>query len=69
MSKDGDWIVRLIHAHERRLDRYLRAAARWTAVWPAVSKEIEGLALSDAHRMVVRRAAAVLPFGPAEEAL
>ena len=31
----------MIHANERRLNRYLRAATAWTAVWPKLSKEIE----------------------------
>ena len=58
----------MIHANERRLERYLRAATAWAAVWPKLSKEIEGLSLPDAHRMMIQRAAVVLPFEASSEA-
>jgi len=58
----------LIHANERRLERYRRAAAAWAVEWPAISKDIEGLSLWDAHKVVVGRAEGVLPFEPFAEA-
>ena len=57
----------LIHANEQRLSRYFQAATAWTAVWPQVSKEIAGLSLPEAHRIVVRRANGALPFEPSQE--
>ena len=48
----------MIHANERRLERYLQAAA----VWPKLSKQLEGLPLPDAHRVMVQHAAGTLPF-------
>jgi hypothetical protein len=57
----------LIHANERRLQRYLDAAAAWATAWPSVLGEIEGLPLRDAHRIVAERAAGVLPFETREE--
>jgi hypothetical protein len=59
----------MIHANERRLERYLRAAAAWAAVWPKLSKEIEGLSLPEMHRMMIERAAVVLPFEASPESL
>ena len=58
----------LIHANERRLNRYLQAASAWTAVWPKLSKEIADLSLPESHRIVVQRAAGILPFEVIEEA-
>jgi hypothetical protein len=52
----------MIHANERRLNRYLEAATPWTAVWPKLSKEIQGLSLPEAHRIVVQSAIGILPF-------
>ncbi len=52
----------LIHANEARLQRYRAAAAAWESAWPSVDREIEGLPLPDAHRIVVARATGVLPF-------
>jgi hypothetical protein len=54
----------LIRADEARMGGYRAAAERWASAWPAVSREISGLALLDAHRIVVARAAGLLPFGP-----
>ena len=41
----------LIHAHER-LDGYMSAAKEWAAIWPSVARDIDGLPLPDAHRVV-----------------
>jgi len=57
----------LIHANERRLELYLRAADKWTALWPSVEKEISGQPLSEAHRYMVQRGEGVLPFSPGGE--
>ena len=51
----------LMRADEARLERYRDAAARWAAIWPGVSRQIEGLGLHDAHRVIVARADGVLP--------
>lgn len=51
----------LMRADEARLDRYRAAAGAWAEAWPSVSREIAGLPLPDAHRIVVARADGVLP--------
>ena len=58
----------MIHANERRLERYRQAATAWTDVWPKLSNEIEGLWLPEAHRIIVQRATGVLPFEASAEA-
>lgn len=57
----------LIHANERRLESYRRAAAGWAAIWPSVQREIEGARLGAAHAIVVERATGVLPTRPESE--
>lgn len=52
----------LMRADEARLARYRAAAARWAAAWPEVSRQIAGLPLGDAHRIMTARAEGVLPF-------
>ena len=54
----------LIHRNEERLHRYMSAAEPWAVLWPKVASAIEGLALKDAHEVVVSRAEGVLPFQP-----
>ncbi|MFY9824123.1 MAG: hypothetical protein WAM82_22290 [Thermoanaerobaculia bacterium] len=56
----------LIHANEERLARYRSAAEGWAGVWPETQREMEGLSLLDAHRLLVSRAEGVLPFRLAE---
>ncbi|MCF7837502.1 MAG: hypothetical protein K9N49_02635 [Candidatus Marinimicrobia bacterium] len=51
----------LMHANERRLERYMSAAQQWAALWPEVSRAVAGLSLSEAHRVVSARAAGILP--------
>jgi hypothetical protein len=51
----------LIHTYEQRLARYLEAAKPWAAIWPNVARDIEGLDLIAAHRLIVQRADGVLP--------
>jgi hypothetical protein len=51
----------LMRANERRLLSFADAAKRWMAAWPDVSKEIDGVPLPEAHRIVVERAEGVLP--------
>jgi hypothetical protein len=58
---------RLMRADEARLARYRTAAAVWTEAWPGVSREIAGLPLSDAHRIVVERAGGLLPYAVSGE--
>jgi hypothetical protein len=52
----------LMRANEERLERYQDAAARWAAIWPEVQRQIEGLPLAVAHRVVTSQAEGVLPF-------
>ena len=52
----------LIHANERRLQAYVGAARAWADVWPSVAAEVSKLPLQQAHRLVVERAEALLPF-------
>jgi len=52
----------LMHANEQRLARYREAAKHWAAAWPAIEKEINGLALPSAHEIVLARALELLPF-------
>ena len=54
----------LMRINEERLARYQAAAESWTRLWPAVQREVEGLPLLDAHRLVTSRAEGVLPFEP-----
>jgi hypothetical protein len=44
------------------------ASEDWAKVWPDVQRQIEGLPLPDAHRLMVSRAEGVLPFEPAQGA-
>ncbi len=60
----------LIHADEKRLDRYMRCAEQWASAWPAVAKEIAGCPLEEAHSYIIDRAEGLLPFdvsGDADE--
>lgn len=54
----------LMRADEERLARYREAAEPWAALWPEVAREIAGLPLQAAHRIVTSRAEGVLPFEP-----
>ena len=54
----------LMRADEARLERYRAAAAAWAAAWPDVARQIEGLPLDEAHRIVSARAKHVLPWRP-----
>ncbi len=58
----------LIRANEERLARYMAASEDWAKIWPEVQRQIEGLSLPEAHRLVVSRAEGVLPFEPAQGA-
>jgi hypothetical protein len=53
---------RLMHANERRLERYSSAAERWAEIWKEVEKETEGLSLLEAHGIIKKRATGVLPM-------
>jgi hypothetical protein len=54
----------LMRANEERLGRYQVAAEGWAAEWPAVRRQIEGLPLLEAHRVVTSAAEGTLPFAP-----
>jgi hypothetical protein len=51
----------LMHANERRLERYLAAGQRWAAAWPAIDRDVAKLDLLQAHEVIVERAKALLP--------
>ncbi len=53
---------KLMHANEERLARYMEAAQDWAREWNAVCREVDGLSLSAAHDVIVKRAEGVLPF-------
>jgi hypothetical protein len=42
-------------------------AGAWAAAWPDLSRQVAGLPLLDAHRVIVARAEGLLPDGPAGE--
>lgn len=54
----------LMRINEERLARYQTAAESWAKLWPTLQREMEGLSLLDAHRLVTSRAEGVLPFEP-----
>jgi hypothetical protein len=54
----------LMHANERRLQRYLAAAGEWGVVWPEVERMVTGVPLERAHVLIVEQALRVLPFSP-----
>jgi len=57
----------MMHANEKRLRRYLAAAAEWAARWPSVETGIAGLPLGLAHAALTDQAERALPFEPPEE--
>lgn len=56
----------MIHANEARLEAFMAAAQPWADMWPLVDQEIGGRPLRAAHRLMVRRAKGVLPYGISE---
>ncbi len=52
----------LMRANEERLAKYLEAAKPWAAAWPALSRQMDGLSLSEAHCLMVQQAENLLPF-------
>ena len=52
---------RLMRANETRLLKYLSASQAWSGIWKDVAKEIAGLSLMDAHKIIVQRAEGILP--------
>ena len=52
----------LIRANEERLAKYMEASKPWAADWPDLSRQMDGLDLPEAHRLMVRRAETLLPF-------
>ncbi len=51
-----------MHANEDRLAKYMNASKPWAAAWPALSRQMEGLALAESHRLMVQQAQTLLPF-------
>jgi hypothetical protein len=58
---------RLMHANENRLLKYLSASQAWSGIWKEVEKEIAGLSLMEAHKIIVKRAEVILPKTLPEE--
>lgn len=56
----------LMRRNEQRLARYAEAAQPWSQLWPEVAAQLAGRPLPEAHRIMVTRAAGVLPFTAAE---
>jgi len=54
----------LMRVNEDRLARYQATAESWARLWPAVQRQLEGLPLLDAHRLMTSQAEGVLPFEP-----
>ena len=54
----------LIHANEKRLAHYMKAAENWNTLWPSLNKEIADKELLQAHHTIVQRAVDILPFTP-----
>ena len=52
----------LMRANEERLAKYMEAARPWAAIWPVLSRQMDGLALPEAHRLMVQQAEGLLPF-------
>ena len=59
----------LMALNEERLERYEQAARDWSAVWPAVQKEVGSLPLPEAHARLVAAAAGCLPTAVPEVSL
>jgi hypothetical protein len=57
----------LMRADEERLASYRAAAGDWGAAWSDLSRQVAGLPLLDAHRLIVARAEGLLPYVPAGE--
>ena len=57
----------LMHANEKRLAAYRRAAAGWATAWTALDRELAAMPLPEAHRLMVTCAGSVLPFAPQAE--
>jgi hypothetical protein len=55
----------LIHANERRLERYLSVGRAWSERWKKIEQEIHGLRLIQAHAMICEQAAGILPYSVA----
>jgi hypothetical protein len=55
---------RLMRLNEERLARYVQAAEAWAEEWPRLSRELDGLPLTEAHEAMVSRAAGLLPEEP-----
>jgi hypothetical protein len=51
----------LMHANERRLQRFAEAARAWAAAWPDVTRATAALSLPEAHVTIVERARSLLP--------
>ena len=59
----------LMRANEHRLERYLAVSGKWRAEWNETVAETRFLDLREAHRVIVRKAAELLPTRPGEDSL
>lgn len=51
----------LMRTNENRLEKYLAASGKWQASWQEILAETASLKLREAHRVLVRKAADLLP--------
>lgn len=56
----------MMHADEKRLERYMEASKKWLKVWLALEKTVKHLPLTKAHDIIVKEILALrlLPFKP-----
>lgn len=54
----------LMHANEKRLQRYMNASEEWASLWPKLLKKVEGMPLLEAHAIIAIEAEGVLPVDP-----
>jgi hypothetical protein len=52
----------LIRANEERLARYMEASKPWAKAWPDLARQMQRLALPEAHQLMVQQAQTLLPF-------
>lgn len=52
----------LIRKNEERLSVFLKAAEKWSSIWPSIEKEVDGESLFTAHKKITQRAEMALPF-------
>jgi hypothetical protein len=57
----------MMHANEKRLEKYQLSAQQWAAAWPGMEKNLAGKPLLQAHATLIKQAQGSLPFKLEEE--